>query len=125
MTDAHPAHPSTATLTDTSEQVDQLPPFNVILLDDDEHTYEYVIDMLVRTFGVSIERAFQLAKTVDAEGRVIVMTTHKELAELKRDQIHSFGRDFRIMSCKGSMSATIEPAIGGGEDDADSEGNSK
>jgi ATP-dependent Clp protease adaptor protein ClpS len=29
---------------------------------------------------------------------------------LKRDQIHSFGRDLLIPKCKGSMSATIEPA---------------
>lgn len=58
----------------------------------------------------------QVAKTVDTEGRAILMTTHKELAELKRDQIHAFGRDPRIMSCAGSMSAEIEPAIAGGDD---------
>jgi ATP-dependent Clp protease adaptor protein ClpS len=43
-------------------------------------------------------------------GRVIVDTTTKERAELKRDQIHSFGPDWRVPHCRGSMSAVIEPA---------------
>jgi ATP-dependent Clp protease adaptor protein ClpS len=41
---------------------------------------------------------------------VIVLTTALELAELKRDQIHAYGPDWRIPRCQGSMSATIEPA---------------
>ena len=52
----------------------------------------------------------QMAKEVHTTGRVIVMTTALELAELKRDQIHAFGPDPLIDRCKGSMSATIEPA---------------
>jgi ATP-dependent Clp protease adaptor protein ClpS len=87
-----------------------MPPFHVILLNDDDHTYEYVIEMLKVLFAFPDEKGFQLAKEVDSQGRVIVMTTHKELAELKRDQIHAYGRDQRVATCKGSMSATIEPA---------------
>ncbi|MCX5689640.1 MAG: ATP-dependent Clp protease adaptor ClpS [Planctomycetota bacterium] len=114
MTDARP---STQTATEETTDSQQLPPYNVVLLNDEEHTYEYVIEMLMKLFHVSVEKAFAMTKTVDTEDRVIVMTTHKELAELKRDQIHGYGRDFRIMSCQGSMSAEIEPALGGGEDD--------
>ena len=44
------------------------------------------------------------------QGRVIVLTTTREHAELKRDQIHAFGKDLMTASCKGSMRATIEPA---------------
>ena len=90
----------------------QLPPFNVVLLDDDDHTYEYVIEMLGKVFSYPKEKAFQLAKEVDSSGRVIVLTTHKERAELKRDQILAYGRDFRIAACQGSMSAIIEPVEG-------------
>ncbi len=86
------------------------PPFHVILLDDDDHTYEYVVGMLRKLFGCTTESAFQLACEVDDSGRVIVETTTFERAELKRDQIHSFGRDWRLTRCEGSMSATIEPA---------------
>ncbi len=87
-----------------------MPPFHVILLNDDDHTYEYVIEMLKVLFAFPDEKGFLLAKEVDREGRVILMTTHKELAELKRDQIHAYGADQRVATCKGSMSATVEPA---------------
>lgn len=88
----------------------QLPPYNVVLLDDDDHTYAYVIEMLGAVFAHGAEKAYQMAKEVDASGRVIVLTTHREHAELKRDQIHAFGTDPRIEACRGSMSAVIEPA---------------
>ncbi|MGB0716383.1 MAG: ATP-dependent Clp protease adaptor ClpS [Phycisphaerae bacterium] len=85
------------------------PQYNVILLDDDDHTYVYVIDMLRKLFGHTPEYAFMLASEVDESGRVIVDTTTMERAELKRDQIHAFGRDWRIAKCEGSMSSIIEP----------------
>ena len=87
-----------------------LPPYHVVLLNDDDHTYEYVIEMLQKLFGHPPEMGFTLAREVDTTGRVIVDTTSKERAELKRDQIHAFGADPRLRRCKGSMSATIEPA---------------
>ena len=88
----------------------QMPPYNVILLNDDDHTYDYVIEMLKVIFAYPDEKGFEMAKTVDREGRVILMTTHRELAELKRDQIHAYGVDTRVATCKGSMSAMIQPA---------------
>lgn len=89
-----------------------MPPYNVVLLDDNDHSYEYVIAMLRAIFGYPPEKGFELAKEVDATGRVIVATTNLERAELKRDQIQSFGPDPLIPRCKGSMSATVEPAPG-------------
>jgi ATP-dependent Clp protease adaptor protein ClpS len=84
----------------------------VILLNDDDHTYDYVIEMLKALFAFPDEKGFRLAEEVDRAGRVILMTTHRERAELKRDQIHAYGADYRVASCRGSMSATIEPAEG-------------
>jgi ATP-dependent Clp protease adaptor protein ClpS len=89
-----------------------LPPFHVILLDDNDHTYEYVIEMLMRLFGHSLETAFQMASEVDATGRVIVETTSKERAELKQEQIHAYGPDRLLERSQGSMSSVIEPAVG-------------
>jgi ATP-dependent Clp protease adaptor protein ClpS len=88
-----------------------LPPYNVVLLDDDDHTYQYVITMLGELFAHPTERAYQMAKEVDSTGRVIVLTTHKEKAELKRDQILAYGKDALMARSKGSMSAIIEPAM--------------
>ena len=87
------------------------PPYNVILWDDQEHTPEYVITMMQQLFGHPPEKGFQIAQQVDGQGRAIVLTTTKEHAELKRDQIHAFGKDNAIRNCKGSMSASIEPVV--------------
>jgi ATP-dependent Clp protease adaptor protein ClpS len=95
---------------DPKKKPKQLPPYNVVLLDDDDHSYEYVIEMLEVLFAHPPEKGYQLAREVDSTGRVIVLTTTKEHAELKRDQIHAYGADPRISRCKGSMRATIEPA---------------
>ena len=84
------------------------PRYNVILWNDDDHTYQYVIAMLMELFGYPPEKGYQMAKEVDSQGRVLVLTTTLEHAELKRDQIHAYGKDGSIKSCKGSMYATIE-----------------
>ena len=85
------------------------PRYHVILWNDDDHTYDYVIAMLRRLFGHAEATAFKMAEEVDTRGRVIVLTTTMEHAELKRDQIHAFGADRLIASSKGSMWSSIEP----------------
>jgi len=93
------------------ERVRRQPPYHVILLDDDDHTYEYVITMLQQLFGHPREKGFLLACEVDSTGRAVVLTTSKEHAELKVEQIHAFGPDpLSSRQCLGSMSAYIEPA---------------
>lgn len=104
--------PVRKTKEEQEEKTKRQPPYNVVLLDDDDHSYAYVIAMLQQLFGYPKERGYQLAKEVDATGRVIVLTTTKEHAELKQEQIHSFGPDPLIPRCKGSMSAVIEAAPG-------------
>lgn len=93
-----------------SEKTRALPPYHVVLLNDDDHTYDYVIEMLMRLFGHPAVMAYLMALEVDTTGRTIVFTTHLERAELERDRIHAYGADRRIPRCKGSMSAVIEPA---------------
>ena len=92
------------------EKTKRQPPYNVILLNDDDHSFVYVVLMLQQLFGYPPEKGWQMAQEVDSTGRVIVLTTTLERAELKRDQIHAFGPDPGIPRCKGSMSAIIEPA---------------
>jgi len=97
---------------DLEEKTRLQPPYHVVLLDDQDHTYEYVVEMLGKIFGHSREKAFQMAQEVDATGRCIVYTGSLEQAEFKRDQIHGYGADWRIARCAGSMSAIVEPAEG-------------
>ncbi|MCU0706436.1 MAG: ATP-dependent Clp protease adaptor ClpS [Fimbriiglobus sp.] len=95
---------------DTNWALKHQPPYHVILLNDDDHTYEYVVTMLKDLFGHPLEKGFLMAKEVDEKGRAIVLTTTREHAELKVDQIHAYGPDPNIARCQGSMSAVAEPA---------------
>lgn len=94
----------------TDEITTLIPRYHVVLLDDDYHTYDYVIEMLMDLFGHSMSTAYDMACEVDERKRVIVETTHKERAEHKKQQIESYGADWRMPESKGSMSAIIEPA---------------
>lgn len=106
------AEPAEETQTDDRPDTKRQPPYNVVLWDDDDHTYDYVIGMMMKLFGYPLERSFEIAEKVDTDGKVIVMTTTLEHAELKRDQIHAFGGDKQIAGCAGAMYATLEPAAG-------------
>ena len=102
--------------TITSPDVEQLkqdqlePLFDVILLDDDDHTYEYVIEMLQKLFCHSATQGFRHAVEVDTMGRTVVITCELPQAKFARDQIHNYGADWRMPWSKGSMSAIIEQA---------------
>ena len=106
------ATPDTEVETDvaTQSRTHYQPPYHVILLNDDDHSYVYVVVMLKELFGHPPEKGYQLAKTVDGEGRAVVLTTSREHAELKQEQIHAYGPDPSIPRCAGSMTAVIEPS---------------
>lgn len=87
----------------------EVPRYHVVLWDSSDHTFEYVEKMLRELFGHTKEDCQAIAKEVDEDGRATVLTTTKEHAELKRDQIHAYGKD-NIEGSKGSMWATIESA---------------
>jgi ATP-dependent Clp protease adaptor protein ClpS len=109
-------HHRVATQTQTRPRTEEKPdvespkPWNVVLIDDQFHSPEYVLEMMQKLFGHSIAKAVEIMETVDSKGRAVCFTTHKEHAELKREQIHSFGPDRLISECVGSMTAVIEPA---------------
>lgn len=84
-----------------------IPRYNVLLWDSDDHTFAYVEKMLRELFGHTKEQCRKIAEEVDNDGKAVVITTTKEHAELKKDQIHAFGKD-HVEASKGSMWATIE-----------------
>lgn len=104
------SQPATLPEVETDRKLRFQPPYHVILLNDDDHSYIYVITMLKDLFGHPVEKGYQLADEVDKKGRAIVYTTTLEHAEFKMDQIHAYGPDPHIPRCRGSMSAEIEPA---------------
>jgi ATP-dependent Clp protease adaptor protein ClpS len=81
--------------------------YHVVLLDDDEHTYDYVIEMLQKLFFMSVETALRHAIEVDSTGRTVVITCERAEADFARDQIQAFGADPRMPKSKGSMTALV------------------
>jgi hypothetical protein len=72
-----------------------------VLLDDAEHTYDYVVEMLEKLFALSPADAWNHAVEVDNTGRTIVITCELPAAEFGRDQIHAFGADWRMPKQQG------------------------
>ena len=91
----------------------RIPPYNVILENDDYHTLDFVVDVLRKVLGCTLERGVQLALQAHTTGRSIVWTGAKEVAELKVEQICSFHEIRTSDGAKlGPLGCTIEPAPG-------------
>ena len=104
-------NPATSPGTKVLDDLDQAkePLFHLVLLDDDEHTYRYVIDMVGAVFGYSREKGYGIAVMVDLQGRAILQTGPKAELELKQQQVHAYGSDPDMPESKGSMTAILEP----------------
>ena len=84
--------------------------YHVIILNDDEHTFDYVIEMLQAIFGLSFPAALSHTIEADSTGSSIVHTCGLEEAERKRDQVHAYGPDWRMPNSRGSVAALVEAA---------------
>ena len=104
------AKPVESPQADVTGNEELVPLFRVVLLDDNEHTYEYVIEMLQLIFVFTMEQAFRHAEEVDLRGRTALITCELPQAEFARDQIHGYGKDWRLPRSQGSMAAVVEPA---------------
>lgn len=78
---------------DTDTKIRQQPPYAVVVLNDDDHTFDYVIHTLVKVFKYKVEKCVELAQKIHDNGRAIVWVGSLEVAELKRDQIRGAGPD--------------------------------
>ena len=92
----------------TKDELSKL--YHVIILNDDEHTFDYVIEMLQAVFGFPHATALAHTMEADATGSSIVLTTSLQEAEQKRDQIHAYGPDWRMPQSRGSVVALVERA---------------
>jgi len=103
------AKPAVIPGTEVVERDQLVPLYRVVLLDDNDHTYDYVIEMLQKIFIFTLEEAYRHAEEVDRCGRTVLITCELGEAEFARAQIHAYGPDWRLPRSKGSMSAVIEP----------------
>jgi ATP-dependent Clp protease adaptor protein ClpS len=84
--------------------------YHLVLLNDNHHSFDYVIDMLTTKFPLSEDKAIEHAMDVHMNGRTILLTGEREDAETGRDWIEGCGADPRVVHSKGSMRAIVEPA---------------
>jgi ATP-dependent Clp protease adaptor protein ClpS len=92
----------------------RVPPYNVVIENDDYHSFEFVVEVISKALGYAKERAFQLMLQAHNTGRAVVWTGPREVAELKADQIrtlHEVREPGHLQL--GPVSCTIEPAPGG------------
>jgi ATP-dependent Clp protease adaptor protein ClpS len=92
----------------TKDQLNKM--YHVIILNDDEHSFDYVIEMLQAVFKIVYATALAHTVEADSTGSSIVLTTSLEEAEQKRDQVHAYGPDWRMPNSRGSVAALVEPA---------------
>jgi ATP-dependent Clp protease adaptor protein ClpS len=92
----------------------RVPPYHVILENDDDHSFEFVVEVLCKALGYTLERAYQLMMQAHTTGRAIVWTGPKEVAELKCDQIRTFHqvRSWGDGADLGPLGCYVEPAPG-------------
>lgn len=86
------------------------PLYHVIILNDEDHTIEYVVEMLQAVVGLAANQALKCTLEADRTGSSIVRTCALKEAEEKRDKIHAYGPDWRMPHSRGSVAALVEPA---------------
>ena len=76
-----------------------LPPWKVLLHNDDKNDFDYVIGTITQLTSLNEQDAELRAVEADKTGVALLLTTHKERAELYQEQFTSKG-----------LVVTIEPA---------------
>jgi len=98
----HKTTPKEATRTRTQ------PSWKVVLFNDEEHTYDYVVELLTTVCKLSKDAAFSCALEVDMTGRTIVYFGTKEGCEKICAQILTYGPDHRLPHSMHSMQAEVQ-----------------
>lgn len=96
---AEPTATSKAKTSPSKPRHDQLPPYQVLLHNDDINDMLYVVRTVIEITPLDKERALEVTFEAHLSGIAQVLVTHKERAELYRDQFQSKG-----------LTTTIEPA---------------
>ncbi|HEV7300969.1 MAG TPA: ATP-dependent Clp protease adaptor ClpS [Tepidisphaeraceae bacterium] len=76
-----------------------LPPWKVLLHNDDKNDFKFVIDTIVELTPLNKQDAETRMREANDTGLTLLLVTHKERAELYKDQFESKG-----------LTVTIEPA---------------
>lgn len=102
------------TLTDVQAEIENLTSvktqkqFKVVLFNDEDHSYDYVVELLTKVCKLTREQAFRCAVEVDMTGRTIVFYGDKDKCTEVSHQINDYGPDYRMPRSLGSMESAVE-----------------
>ncbi len=80
----------------------------VVLFDDEDHSYDYVVEMLTHCCEMSKDAAFYCALEVDMTGRTIVYYGDFDACKTVCDKILTYGPDHRMPRSMSSMNAEVQ-----------------
>ena len=88
-----------------------LPPYHVLIENDDDHSQLIVVMVLRKVFGYDEPKAIQLMSTAEEAGEAVVWTGAKEVAELKLEQLCTFHeKHWQDQRNLGPVRCRLEPA---------------
>ena len=105
---SEPATPLVEPKTDSRPKL--LPPYHVLIENDDHHSQQFVVAVLRKVFGYDDTKAAELMMTAHTAGEAVVWTGPKEVAELKLDQLRTFHEKRGPTGTTWAPCCRIEPA---------------
>lgn len=102
--------PEVAPEQETETRTRRQPPYAVVLHNDDTNTMEFVVSVLRKVFGYTVEKCVELMLEAHQKGKAAVWVGALEVAELKADQIRSCGPDPFVKKAAHPLGVSVEPA---------------
>lgn len=87
-----PVHDHGVMVETSKPEVARPPLYCVLLLNDDYTPMDFVIEVLVRFFGMTLEKATQIMLHVHTRGRGVCGIYTREVAESKVKQVNEYAR---------------------------------
>ncbi len=86
-------HPDTGVAVQESRPgLKQPPMYKVVLLNDDYTPMDFVVDVLMRFFGLNHDKATQIMLHVHTRGKGVCGVYTREIAETKVKQVNDYSR---------------------------------
>jgi ATP-dependent Clp protease adaptor protein ClpS len=79
--------------SETRDEVKEPPMYQVLLINDDYTTMEFVVEILMFVFNKSAEESMQIMLKVHKEGTGLCGVYTYEVAETKVDTVHALARE--------------------------------
>jgi ATP-dependent Clp protease adaptor protein ClpS len=86
---------------------DESAEYDLVILNDDTHTFEYVIGLLHDLFGVPWDDGFGMTETIDYRGERVVFTGTWQGVMQKRAEVIAYGPDPWLPNSTGPLKVEV------------------